>query len=269
MQPRSYRDKAIVLRSYKLGEADRIVVLLGARSGQVRAVAKGVRRTTSKFGARLDALNLVDVQLHRGRNLDTVTQAELLAAYAAPLGADYSAFTAAKVMVETVQRLTDDLAADVVGESGSDYFPLLHGALGALAAGRHAPTLIAASFLLRVMRAAGWEPILSACAGCGVPLASAPGLAPPGQSDVPDGASGTPQFSAAAGGLVCSDCAPPGTLHIAPGTDRLLVALLAGDWETADRAPAEARGDAWRVASSWAQWNLEQRLRSVPFHAGL
>ena len=71
-----YRDSAVVLRVTKLGEADRIVTLLTRRTGRVRAVAKGVRRTRSKFGGRLEPFSHVDVQLYAGRNLDIVTQAE-------------------------------------------------------------------------------------------------------------------------------------------------------------------------------------------------
>ena len=69
---RLYRDRAVVLRQHKLGEADRIVTLLTRDHGLVRAVAKGVRRTRSKFGARLEPFAHIDVQLHPGRNLDIV-----------------------------------------------------------------------------------------------------------------------------------------------------------------------------------------------------
>ena len=71
-----YRDLGVVLRTYKLGEADRIVVLLTAGHGKVRAVAKGVRRTKSRFGGRLEPLSHVQLLLYEGRELDIVTQAE-------------------------------------------------------------------------------------------------------------------------------------------------------------------------------------------------
>jgi len=71
-----YRDQAVVLHTWKLGEADRILALLTAGHGQVRAVAKGVRKTRSKFGGRLEPTCHVDVQLHKGRSdLQIVTQA--------------------------------------------------------------------------------------------------------------------------------------------------------------------------------------------------
>ena len=79
-----YSDEAIVLRTHKLAEADRIITLLTRQHGRVRAVAKGVRRTTSRFGSRLEPFTHVDLQLAVGRNLDVVTQAETLAPTARP-----------------------------------------------------------------------------------------------------------------------------------------------------------------------------------------
>ena len=76
-----YRDEGIVLRTQKLGEADRIVTVLTRRTGKVRAVAKGVRRTKSKFGARLEPFTHVDLQLYTGRNLDIVSQVESIRSY--------------------------------------------------------------------------------------------------------------------------------------------------------------------------------------------
>ena len=90
-----YRDDAVVLRVHKLGEADRIVTMLSRRHGKVRAVGKGVRRTSSRFGARLEPGSHIDVQFHTGRTLDIVTQTESLGAYGASLAADYSRWTAA------------------------------------------------------------------------------------------------------------------------------------------------------------------------------
>ena len=87
-----YRDEGVVLRTQKLGEADRIVTVLTRRHGRVRAVAKGVRRTKSRFGARLEPFSHVDLQLYTGRNLDIVSQAESIRVLrAASIVADYPA----------------------------------------------------------------------------------------------------------------------------------------------------------------------------------
>src|SRR3954463_16184458 len=100
------RDEAVVLRTQKLGEADRIVTLLTRRHGRVRAVAKGVRRTGSRFGARGEPFMQGDLQLHEGRSLDTVTQAETIAPFGERIAADYGRYTAGTAVLETAERLT-------------------------------------------------------------------------------------------------------------------------------------------------------------------
>ena len=77
-----YRDEGVVLRTQKLGEADRIITLLTRRHGKVRAVAKGVRRTSSRFGARLEPFGHVDVQFYTGRTLDVITLVETVDGFA-------------------------------------------------------------------------------------------------------------------------------------------------------------------------------------------
>ena len=95
-----YRDTGVVLRVQKLGEADRIVTILTRRHGKVRAVAKGVRRTRSRWGARLEPFNHVDVQCYTGRSLDIVTQAETVDAFGAGLVGDYGRYTAGCAVLE-------------------------------------------------------------------------------------------------------------------------------------------------------------------------
>src|SRR5262245_53573573 len=133
-----YRDEGVVLRTMPLGEADRIVTLFTRRNGRVRAVVKGVRRTSSRFGARLEPAMYVDLQLHQGRSsLDTVTQAVLLGPYGAVLAGDYSRHTASAVMLETAERLTSEER-----EPALRLFLLLVGGLRALAAGEYPPGLV-------------------------------------------------------------------------------------------------------------------------------
>lgn len=127
---RSYRDDAVVLRTYKLGEADRIVILLSAEHGQVRAVAKGVRRTTSRFGARLEPFNVAEVQLVHGRTLDIVSQAIGKRSYGERIASDYESYTAAAAMAETAEKLTAD-----DHDTSSQHYRLLVGALSAVARG--------------------------------------------------------------------------------------------------------------------------------------
>ena len=136
-----YRDEAIVLRTHKLGEADRIVTLLTRHHGRVRAVAKGVRRTTSKFGARLEPFTHVDLQLAEGRNLDVITQAETRTAFSSELGLDYERYTSGTVMLETAERLV------VRGEGALDPAVPAAGRRAARDGRRRAPTRAGARLL--------------------------------------------------------------------------------------------------------------------------
>src|SRR5579862_9312993 len=122
-----FRDDGVVLRTQKLGEADRIITLLTRQNGRVRAVAKGVRRTKSRWGARLEPFTHVDLMIHLGRSLDVITQAEVIRAYGPPLAADYPKYTAGAAMLETAERLTP-----VEKEPAIRQFLLLIGGLRAL-----------------------------------------------------------------------------------------------------------------------------------------
>jgi len=236
-----YRDDAVVLRVHKLGEADRIVTLLTRRQGRVRAVAKGVRRTRSKFGARLEPFSQVDVQLYVGRSLDVVTQVEGLAAFGAELVGDYPRYTAGTVVLETAERLTAEER-----EPALRLYLLVVGALRALAAQERAPGLVLDAFLLRAMAAAGWAPALTDCAVCGAP---GPHRA----------------FHVASGGTVCPGCRPPGSATPAPATLVLLAALLAGDWPLAEASGPAPRREGSGLVAAHLQWHLERALRSLPY----
>ena len=138
-----YRDDGIVLRTQKLGEADRIITILGRTSGRIRAVAKGVRRTKSRFGARLEPFTHVDLMLHTGRSLDIITQAEVIRPYGEPLAGDYPRYTAGVAMLETAERFTP-----VEKEPALRQLLLLIGGLRALGDAEHAPGLVLDAFLL-------------------------------------------------------------------------------------------------------------------------
>ena len=102
-----YRDDAVVLRCQKLGESDRIVTMFTRQHGRIRAVAKGVRRTTSKFGARLEPFGHIDVQISESRSsLHTVAQVEGIDLFGKNFVGDYPRYTTASAIVETAERLT-------------------------------------------------------------------------------------------------------------------------------------------------------------------
>jgi DNA repair protein RecO (recombination protein O) len=232
-----YRDEAVVLRTHKLGEADRIVTLLTRQHGKVRAVAKGVRRTGSKFGSRLEPFMVADIQLYEGRSLDVVTQAESLGSYGADIAADYASYTAANAMVETADRVTE-------AESSLQQYLLLVGALRSLARNEHGAALTLDSYLLRALSLAGWAPSFQDCSRCGA-------IGPHSSLVVQ------------LGGVVCVDCAPQGAPRLDDETIALLASLLTGDWAAAEAADDATRSKASGVVAAYTQWHLERGLRSL------
>lgn len=238
-----YSDEAIVLRTRKLAEADRIITLLTRRHGVVRAVAKGVRRTSSKFGSRLEPFTHVDLQLAVGRNLDTVTQAVTLGPYGDRIAADYDAYTAGSVMLETAERLVAEER-----EPSPQQFLLLYGGLRAMATGERRAGDVLDSFLLRSLAVAGWAPSFDACARCGV--------------EGPHRA-----FNPAHGGMLCSSCRLPGSAAPSDATVSALGALLAGDWPTVEQVCTDdprSRKEAATLVAAYLSWHLERALRSLP-----
>lgn len=162
-----YQDEGVVLRTAKLGEADRILTLLTRDHGKVRAVAKGVRRTKSRFGGRLEPFMRVALLIAEGRSLDVVSQAESIAAYAGPICADFQAYTAANVICETADNLVATEKEPAVAQ-----YRLVLGALNALAKHAHEPSTIGDSYVLRALAIAGWTPRLRVCVVCGEPISS-------------------------------------------------------------------------------------------------
>lgn len=240
-----YRDEGVVLRAQRLGEADRIITLLTRRHGRLRGVAKGVRRTRSKFGSRLEPFGHVELQLATGRSLEVITQVETITQLRESIGADYARYTTGTAMLETAERLTAEEA-----EPAPAQYALLVAALRALAAtdpaGAREPRLVLDSYLLRAMAIAGYAPSFDACARCG-----APG---PHRS-----------FAVAAGGMVCPDCRPPGSAAPAAATVGLLGALLTGDWVVADASVGGNRREASGLVAAFTSWHLERGLRSLPY----
>jgi DNA repair protein RecO (recombination protein O) len=234
-----YRDSGVVLRSHLLGEADKILTLLTRENGLVRAVAKGVRRTRSKFGARLEPMSHVDLQLHTGRSLDVVTQVETLHAFPTDVGGDYARYTAGTAVLETALRLLP-----VERDPSPQLYQLLVGALHALTVTRRDPGLVLDAFGLRALALAGYGPGFSSCTRCG--------------ADGPHTA-----VALEAGGAVCPLCRPPGSAHVPPETMLLLGSLLSGDWDGAEASEPWARRGASGVVGALLQWHLETGVRSL------
>lgn len=235
----TYRDEAVVLRTHQLGEADRIITFLTRRHGKVRAVAKGIRKATSRFGGRLEPYCLVDIQFAEGRgSLEVVTQAEAL--HISRVADDYSRFTAAEVLVETADRLVSE-----EGSPALQQYRLLAGALRALEDPQRPYPLVVDSYLLRALAVAGYAVATTRCAGCDNPEVR--------------------WFSPQGGGAVCTGCRTSGSVPLEQDAAQHLGALLAGDWAVAtatERATAK-RVDTMVVA--YATWHLDRALRSLPY----
>jgi DNA repair protein RecO (recombination protein O) len=243
-----YRDDGIVLRTQKLGEADRIVTVLARKSGRVRAVAKGVRKTKSRFGARLEPFTHVDLLLYTGRSLDVITQAETLRSYGTELVADYPKYTAGTAMLETAERLTV-----VEKEPALRQFLLLVGGLRTLVDGGHDARLVLDAYLLRSLAVAGYAPALDECAICGTRAPSATGQRSTGRRT----------FGLAAGGVVCTSCWAPGAATAAAPTIDLMSALLRGDWGLADASQRRYQVECSGLVAAYVQWHIEHSIRSL------
>jgi DNA repair protein RecO (recombination protein O) len=237
-----FRDDAVVLRTYKLGEADAIVSLLGRQRGRYRAMAKGLRRTSSKFGARLSPFSHVDLQLIEGRaELHTVTQAVGLHLSGGAIAADWTAYTAACVIAEAAERLVpEDHQPDL------DVFQLTLGAFRALAETDLPAVLVMDSYLLRGMKTAGWAPSLDECASCGK-------------------GGDHRAFAVAAGGAVCGDCRPGGATVPKPASIELMRALEKGDWANATAADPRQRSEAAGLIAAHFQWHSERPLKTLKY----
>ena len=153
-----YRDQGVVLRTIKLGEADRIVTILAQGHGKVRAVAKGIRKSTSLFGARLEPTSHVALQCYRGRELDVVTQVETIDAFR-QLREHYGSLTHAIAMLEAVDQVAQER------EANPALYRMLVGALRTLA---EAPSpMVAPAFFWKLLSLEGFHPILDTCTRCG------------------------------------------------------------------------------------------------------
>lgn len=241
MRRESYRDRALVVRSYDFGEADRIIVLLTRHHGLKRCVAKGVRRSKSRFGSRLQPFVDIDVQLYPGRNLDSITGADTVAYYGSGIIDVYERYTAASAALESAERLSStegdpwlfDHLAETLSRMQDTSFP----------------TLVLDAFLLQAMGHAGWAPSLFDCAQCGNP----------GPHHV---------FHPAVGGAACVNCRPSGSAEVPEESLRLMWLLAHSHWPTVRDIAQSAQGRhltgiAHRLTRAHLQWHVEQKVTSL------
>lgn len=240
---KTFRDSAIVLRTQDLGETDRIVILCTREHGVLHAVAKGVRRSSSKIGARLEPFMLVDISAVGGRKLATVSQVVTRRAYAAPIAANYTSFTVAAVLCELAEQLVEH---DV--DAAAQQFLLLAGALSALARRTHNPYRVLDSYIARSFSLAGWRISTAACGLCGI---------------LDDLSYFSPEV-----GVLCSSCGRGNlvsvVLPIPAELPAYLGALSAGDWGAIESFSAPALlSRASQLMMDYAQWHLERPLKTL------
>ncbi len=230
-----YRDTGVVLRTYRLGEADRIVVLFTEQHGKVRAVAKGIRKTQSKFGARLEPASHVRLLLHKGRDLDVVSQAELVET-PVHLRGDLDRLTQAMAVLEVVDQLSLDREPD------AQRYRMLVGVLRTLEE-RPSP-LVVPAFFWKMLAVEGVRPELDTCVACGEDLA--PLVA----------------FDVDQGGVLCRSCRRG--MSLSPEALSLMRQVLGGSLNAALAAPlTSATHEVAHLATRFMEHHLERRLRAV------
>jgi DNA repair protein RecO (recombination protein O) len=247
MAGRPLKTEAVVLRSFRFGEADRVLHLYTLERGRVGAVAKGIRKTKSRFGGRLEPLSHVEVLLHRGSgDLHTVTGAELVRAHRA-VREDYGRLSVGLIGAEATLRLfSEEEANPRVFEALTRFLDVL----GEADPPRGRPELdpLALAFQLKLLWLAGYLPHLTSCAECGADDAPLVGYSP------------------RAGGAVCRACAS------ATGAVGLTPVGIAGAEELLRRPLAEAGAvglgeraarDAVRIVTSSYEYHGGFRLRTL------
>jgi DNA repair protein RecO (recombination protein O) len=231
-----YRDEGVVLRTHKLGEADRIVVFLTAGHGKVRAVAKGVRKTKSRFGGRLEPPLHVSLLLYQGRELDVVNQAETLDHYRS-VREDLDRMTDAMALLEAVDQVAQQ------GEANAPLYRMLTGALRALSEAAVRPTLLVAAFYWKLLALEGVAPVLDQCVRCGA------------ESDLVS-------FDPAEGGALCRQHRKG--VAVDPDTLYLIRRILGGQLgPVLSDAPGPEAPAVAALATATLESHLERRLRTV------
>ena len=247
MAPRTYKTEAVILRSMRLGEADRVLHVYTLDRGRVGAVAKGVRKTKSRFGGRLEPLSHVELMLHQGQSdLQTVTGVHLLGSHQVARD-DYYRLSVGLIGAEAMLRLFSEQ------EANERAFTALTRFLDALdvtphAADRPALDPLALSFQLKLLWLSGYLPHLTSCAECGAEDASLVGYSP------------------RAGGAVCGGCAGRAeALALSAEGIRGIELLLASPLADAVGTGLTERGarDALRVITASYEYHGGFRLRTL------
>ncbi|HZD59145.1 MAG TPA: DNA repair protein RecO [Anaerolineae bacterium] len=198
-----YKTKGVVLKTQKLGESDRIITILTNNYGKVSAVAKGVRKTRSKFGSRLEPFTHVDLVLYKGRNLDIVTQAEIIDSFS-EIRENFDRITYGSAMLDLVNKVS------VEGERDIALYHLLLRSLKAVSQAKKNFRLLLIAFDIKLMAISGFRPKLERCVVC----EEKPGV--------------KARFSFEQGGIICEECNPSDkdSIVLTPSAIEVLLRLI-------------------------------------------
>lgn len=240
--PRVYSAEALVLRRTDLGEADRIVTIFTPHVGKLRAVAKGVRRPTSRLGGHLELFTHSRVLIAKGRDLDIITQAETINSFIG-MRDDLWRATFAYYAAEIADRLTVERNPEPA------VFDLLVKTLGRIATDRD-PELALRFYEMQLFDCLGFRPELHRCVRCEEPLGPS-----------------TNFFSSSVGGVLCLNCgqSEPSARALATTAFKVLRLFQSGDYATASRLNVEAplRRELANVLEGYSEHLLEREIRSA------
>lgn len=245
----AYRVRALALKKTKLGETDLIVTFLAEDGSQIRAVAKGARKPGSRFAGRVEPFVVVDLLLHSGRTLETVTDAQIVSAHAGVRG-DYDRVVAASVVAGFLEKVSVERQAD------ERLFGLASATLDAMESPEaEALPAVVTAFLVKGMAMQGYRPQFGICASCGAPTR---------RSRV---------FSLEAAGPLCERCTQSvrGTMAASPEAQDALEAFMRSRMSELERlqVPAGVVAEAFALIRQLVRYHVPARIKALDVYASL
>ncbi len=244
----SYQLRALVVRKTRLGEADIILNLLAADGRIVRAVAKGMRKPTSRFSGRLEPGAVADLMLNTGRSLEIVSDVRSVDLHAS-LRTDYERSCAASVVLDVLDRLA------LEGQAEERLFGLACATLDALeTVDVETGRAVVTAFLVKAMAMHGYRPHLDSCVACGCET------------------SVVTRFSLESGGVVCPTCGGEGhgAPHLSDAACIVLRSLLRATMAevAATPPPVRAVGECFDLMRGFVSYHVPVRIKALEFYAG-
>ncbi len=239
---KTYKDEAIVLRSHKLGEADKIITLLTREHGKKRAVAKGLRRTKSKFGGRLEPATHLQMELYRGRNLDIITGAEIIDPHV-PLRENHHKYLCVQSMLEMMDKSLHE------HQQVDNAFQALSASLTAMEGEINSYELMLAAYELKMCALVGYRPHLDHCMACGAGLSGTRAI-----------------LRLSEGGICCPSCSGPASAAISldPEMLEMLRRIFRTSMADVSRISLDSRAarKLMRLSFSFSEYHLDRPIKS-------